>query len=278
MLTVTNNSGGGQPVSMQNIRDTRELLNHYGIPLYLDCCRFVENAYFIKMREPGYKDKSLFEISREMFSSADGCTMSAKKDGLSNTGGFIGTNDDSLAEKAQMMLIITEGFLTYGGLARRDLEALAEGFKEVMDENYMKYRIGQVEYFGNELLKAGVPILQPTGGHAVYIDAKRFAPHIPVEHFPGQSITCEVYRVGGIRSCEIGSVMFGAKDKNNNHVPPSMELVRFAVPRRVYTKSHIDYTVEAITEVYKNRNKLRGLRMIYEAPYLRHFTAKYEYI
>ena len=278
MLTVTNNSGGGQPVSMENIRQTKEVCEQYGLPLFLDCCRFAENAYFIKQREPGYENKSVFEISKEMFSYADGATMSAKKDGMSNTGGFLACNDDELAEKAKTLLIITEGFLTYGGLARRDLEALAEGFKEVMDENYLAYRIGQVEYLGDKLLEAGVPILQPTGGHGLYLDAKRFAPNIAPEHFPGHTISCEVYRISGVRSVEIGSVMFGKKDSEGKHIGPPMELVRFAVPRRVYTKSHIDYTAEAIIEVFNNRDKLRGMKIVWEAPYLRHFTAKFDYV
>ncbi|MBM2814611.1 MAG: tnaA [Ignavibacteria bacterium] len=278
MITVTNNSGGGQPVSMENISQTKELLNSYGIPLYLDCCRFAENSYFIKQKEKGYENKSILEIAREMFSYADGATMSAKKDGLSNTGGFIALNDDKLAEKMKTVLIVTEGFVTYGGLARRDLEALAEGFREVMDENYLKYRIEQVKYFGDLLLAAGVPLLVPTGGHAIYLDAKRFAPHIEPEFFPGQAIACEVYKTGGIRSVEIGSVMFGKKDENGKHIAPPMELVRFAVPRRVYTKSHIDYTAEAIIEVFNNRTQLRKMKIAWEAPLLRHFTAKFEYV
>lgn len=278
MITITNNSGGGQPVSMENIRETKKLLNNYGIPLYLDCCRFAENAYFIKQLEKGYEDKTIKEIAREIFSYADGCTMSAKKDGLSNTGGFIGTNDDSIAEKAKILLIITEGFITYGGLARRDLEALAVGFTEVVDENYLAHRIGQIKYFGDCLTQEGVPILMPTGGHGLYLDAARFAQHIEPEYFPGQSIACEVYKVGGIRSVEIGSVMFGKKDGNGNHKAPAMELVRFAVPRRVYTKSHIEYTAEAIVEVYKKREQLKKMKICYEAPFLRHFTAKFEYL
>jgi len=261
MLTVTNNSGGGQPVSMQNIRETKEVCKKYGIPLYLDCCRFAENAYFIKLREKGYENKTIKEISREMFSYADGATMSAKKDGMSNTGGFIATNDDKLANEAKTLLIITEGFLTYGGLARRDLEALAIGFEEVMEEDYLKYRIAQVKFLGDLLLNSGVPILVPTGGHAVYLDATRFAPHIPAEQFPGHSIALEVYKIGGIRSCEIGSVMFGKKDEDGKHIAPPMELVRFAVPRRVYTKSHIEYTAEAVIEVFKNRDKLKGVKI-----------------
>jgi tyrosine phenol-lyase len=278
MLTVTNNSGGGQPVSMQNIRETKELLKKYGIPLYLDCCRFAENAYFIKKREPGYGNKSIKEIANEMFSYADGATMSAKKDGMSNTGGFLGTNDDKVAELAKTLLIITEGYITYGGLARRDLEALAVGFDEVLDENYLEYRIGQVQYLGDILTEAGVPIIKPTGGHGVYLDAKAFAPHIEPEYYPGQVIACEVYRTGGIRCCEIGSVMFGKKDENGKHIGPSMELVRLAVPRRVYTKSHIDYTAEAVIDVFQRREQLRKIRIAWEAPFLRHFTAKFEYI
>ncbi|MFC2131936.1 tryptophanase, partial [Bacteroidota bacterium] len=278
MLTVTNNSGGGQPVSMQNIRETKEVCKKYGIPLYLDCCRFAENAYFIKQREKGYENKTIIEISREMFSYADGATMSAKKDGMSNTGGFIATHDDKLANEAKTLLIITEGFLTYGGLARRDLEALAIGFYEALEEDYLKYRIAQVKLLGDLLLDAGVPILVPTGGHAVYLDATRFAPHIPAEQFPGHSIALEVYKIGGIRSCEIGSVMFGKKDENGKHIAPPMELVRFAVPRRVYTKSHIEYTAEAVIEVFKNRDKLKGVKIAWEPPFLRHFTAKFEYV
>ncbi len=278
MITVTNNSGGGQPVSMENIRETKKLLSQYGIPLFIDCCRFAENAYFIKKREPGYENKSVKEIAREMFGYADGCTMSAKKDGLSNTGGFIGLNDDTLAEKCKTNLIITEGFITYGGLARRDLEALAVGFDEVLDENYLEYRVGQVQYLGDKLLEAGVPILVPTGGHAVYLDAKRFAPHIAPEYFPGQSITVDLYIRGGIRAVEIGSVMFGKKDENGNHIPPNMELVRLAIPRRVYTKSHIDYTAETIIETFNNRDKLRKMKIVWEVEFLRHFTCKFEYV
>jgi tryptophanase len=278
MITITNNTGGGQPVSMKNIRETKELLMRYGIPLFLDCCRFAENAYFIKMREPGYSDKSILEIAREMFSYADGCTMSAKKDGLSNTGGFIGTNDDELAEKARTLLIITEGFITYGGLARRDLEALAVGFSEVLEESYLQYRINQVKYLGDLLIDAGVPILEPTGGHAVYLDAARFTPHILPAQYPGQTIACEIYKVGGIRVVEIGSVMFGKTDEEGNHIAPNMELVRLAIPRRVYTKSHIEYTAEAVIEVFNKREHLKGMKIIWQAPYLRHFTAKFDYI
>lgn len=278
MITVTNNSGGGQPVSMQNIRETKEVLSKYGIPFYIDCCRFAENAYFIKQREKGYENKTILEIAQEMFSYADGATMSSKKDGLSNTGGFLATNNDKLAEKAKTILIVTEGFPTYGGLARRDLEALAIGFEEVVKEEYLEYRVGQIEYLGNKLLAAGVPIIEPTGGHGVYIDAKRFAPHIAPEFFPGQAICNEIYRLSGVRTVEIGSVMFGKKDENGNHIAPDMELVRLAIPRRVYTQNHIDYIAEAIIEAYKNRESLKKMKITWEAEFLRHFTIKMEYI
>ncbi len=274
MLTVTNNSGGGQPVSMQNIKDVRAVCDRFGLPLFLDACRFAENAMFIKMREPGYANKSVREIAQEMFSYADGATMSAKKDGMSNTGGFLAMNDDDLAGRARTVLIVTEGFPTYGGLARRDLEALAIGLEEVLDENYLTYRLRTIEYFGDRLLEAGVPILEPTGGHAVYLDAKRFAPHIPPEHFPGQAITCALYLEGGIRGVEIGSLMFGSTDASGVFQAPPMELVRLAMPRRVYTQSHVDYCVENIVQVFNNRDKLTGYRIVEEAPYLRHFTAK----
>ncbi|MGI6369243.1 MAG: tryptophanase [Ignavibacteria bacterium] len=278
MITITNNSGGGQPVSMANIRETKEVLSKYGIPLYLDCCRFAENAYFIKTREKGYENKSILEICREMFSYADGATMSAKKDGMSNTGGFIGTNSDQVAEKCRTNLIVMEGFVTYGGLARRDLEALAIGFEEVVDENYLRYRVNQSKELADTITAAGVPIVMPAGAHAIYIDAKRFAPHIKPEHFPGQSIACEIYRISGVRTTEIGSLMFGKKDKDGNHIAPNMELVRLAIPRRVYTKSHMEYIAEAVIEVYKNREKLRPMRLTWEAEYLRHFTCRCEYI
>jgi tyrosine phenol-lyase len=276
MLTVTNNSGGGQPVSMQNIRETKALLKKYSIPLFLDACRFAENAYFIKTREPGYANKSVKEIAQEMFSYADGATMSAKKDGLVNTGGFIAVNDDDLARRARNVLIVTEGFTTYGGLARRDLEAIAVGLHEVVEESYLAYRIRSVAYFGEALIAAGVPILEPPGGHAIYLDATRFAPHIRPEHFPGQAIMAALYEHAGIRSCEIGSVMFGRRDAEGKHVAPPMELVRMAIPRRVYTQSHIDYCIEAVIEVYEKRDAMRPMKMTYEAPTLRHFTAHFE--
>lgn len=278
MLTVTNNSGGGQPVSMANIRAVRNVCNAFNIPLFIDACRFAENAYFIKQRETEFNYTPIPDIVREMFSYADGCTMSAKKDGMVNTGGWIAMNNDNWAEKSRNLLIITEGFTTYGGLARRDLEAIAQGLKEVLDENYLHYRIRSTQYFGDKLTQAGVPILLPTGGHAVYLDASRFASHIPAEQFPGQSIVCELYRHAGIRSVEIGSLMFGKYNENGKHVAPSMELVRLAIPRRVYTQSHIDYCIEAIIDVYNQRENLKGMKLTYESEYLRHFTAHLTYV
>jgi len=275
MITITNNAGGGQPVSMENIRKTKELLSRHRIPLFLDACRFAENAFFIKKRERGYSEKTPREIAREMFSYADGCTFSAKKDALVNMGGFLGVNDDDLATKARNILIVTEGFPTYGGLAGRDLEAIAQGLEEVLDEHYLTYRLRSVEYLGEKLVAAGVPILQPPGGHAIYLDAKAFAPHIPPEEYPGQSIVCELYRWGGIRSVEIGSVMFGKYDKSGRLIPALMELVRLAIPRRVYTQSHIDYVIECVAEVYQRRKELRGYEIVYETPFLRHFTARF---
>jgi tryptophanase len=276
MITVTNNSGGGQPVSMQNIRETKEVCKKYNIPLFLDACRFAENAYFIKLREKGYENKTPLEIAQEMFSYADGATMSAKKDALVNIGGFLALNDEQLAMNSRNLLIVTEGFPTYGGLAGRDLEAVAQGLLEIVDESYLQYRIRSVAYLGEKLVAAGVPIIEPPGGHAIYIDAKRFLPDIPAEQFPGQSIVAELYLEGGIRAVEIGSVMFGKYDKNGKFIPSMMELVRLAIPRRVYTQSHIDYLIEVIVEVYKNRNKLKGYKVTYEAPRLRHFTARFE--
>lgn len=278
MLTITNNSGGGQPVSMENIKATRKVCDKYGLKLFLDACRFAENAYFIKKREKGYENKSVLEIAQEMFSYADGCTMSAKKDALVNIGGFLAMNDDDLAMKCRNVLIVTEGFPTYGGLAGRDLEAIAQGLEEVLEEDYLRYRIRSVEYLGEKLVQSGVPILEPPGGHAIYIDAKRFAPHIPPEQYPGQSIVCELYRKGGIRAVEIGSVMFGKYDNDGKLIPAKLELVRLAIPRRVYTQSHIDYVIEVIQEVYAEREKLRGMKIIEEAPILRHFTAKFDYV
>ncbi len=277
MLTVTNNSGGGQPVSMANIREVKAICAEYGIPLYLDACRFAENAYFIKLREEGYANKSVREIAREMFSYADGCTMSAKKDGLANIGGFLCTNDDRLAEQEKDLLILTEGFPTYGGLAGRDLEAIAVGLQEVLDEDYLQYRFASTRYLGRHLTEAGIPIVQPPGGHAIYIDAGAMLPHIPPLQYPAQALAVELYREAGIRSVEIGSVMFGRRDpRTGEEIPAPMELVRLAIPRRVYTQSHIDYVIEAIVEVYKRREAIRGYRLVWQAPFLRHFTARFE--
>ena len=276
VLTITNNSGGGQPVSMQNIRDVKNVCKKYSILLFLDACRFAENAYFIKLREEGYENKSILEICREMFSYADGSTMSAKKDALVNIGGWLSLNDKELAMKCRNLLIVTEGFPTYGGLAGRDLEAIAQGLEEVVSEHYLHYRIRSIEYLGEKMLSAGIPIIEPPGGHAIYIDAKRFLPNIPPDQYPGQSIVCELYLEGGVRAVEIGSVMFGTYDKNGKLIPAMMELVRLAIPRRVYTQSHIDYVAEVLIEVYKNRNNMKGYKIIYEAPMLRHFTAKFK--
>ncbi len=278
MITVTNNSGGGQPVSMQNVKDVKSVCDKNNLPLFIDACRFAENAYFIKKREKGYEDKSILEIAQEMFSYADGATMSAKKDALVNIGGFLSLNNEELATQCRNLLIVTEGFPTYGGLAGRDLEAVAQGLEEILDENYLQYRIRSTEYLGEKITAAGVPIIEPPGGHAIYIDAKSFLPHVPPYQFPGQSITCELYLEGGIRAVEIGSVMFGKYDENGNVISPPMELVRMAIPRRVYTQSHIDYVAEVVIEVYKNRNKLGGYKFTYEAPMLRHFTARFEKI
>jgi len=266
MLTVTNNSGGGQPVSMANIREVKQICHKHGIPLYIDACRFAENAYFIKLREMGYAEKTPREIAREMFSYADGCTMSAKKDGLANIGGFLCTNNDILAQQERDLLILTEGFPTYGGLAGRDLEAIAVGLNEALAEDYLHYRIASTAFLGNRIAKEGVPIVQPPGGHAIYIDARAFLPHVPVSQFPGVALAVELYLEGGIRSVEIGSLMFG-----NN---ASMDLVRLAIPRRVYTQSHIEYVVEIILDVWRRREKIPGYELVHQAPFLRHFTAR----
>ncbi len=277
MLTVTNNSGGGQPVSMANIREVRAICSRYGLPLYLDACRFAENAYFIKLPEEGYADKSVKEIAREMFSYADGCTMSAKKDGLANIGGFLCTNDDQLAQQEKDLLILTEGFPTYGGLAGRDLEAIAVGLEEVLHEDYLQYRFASIRYLGEHISRAGVPIVQPPGGHAIYIDAKAMLPHIPPLHYPGQALAIELYREAGIRSCEIGSVMHAGKhSESREEMPSAMDLVRLAIPHRVYTQSHIDYVVEAILKVHDRRASIGGYRIISQPRFLRHFTAQFE--
>lgn len=276
MLTVTNNAAGGQPVSMANIRATRDLAKSHGIPLFLDACRFAENAWFIQQREEGYRDASLMDIAREMFSYADGCTMSAKKDGLANIGGFLALQDDDLAARARSMLILTEGFPTYGGLAGRDLEAIAQGLLEVLDEDYMRYRIRSVEFLGEHLAAAGVPIVEPPGGHAIYVDAGRFLPHIPPHEFPGQALVCALYLEGGIRAVEVGSVMFGRRGPDGEFIPARNELVRLAIPRRVLTQSHVEYVVEVVLEVQKRREEICGLRFAREAPILRHFTSTFE--
>jgi tryptophanase len=270
MVTVTDNSGGGQPVSLENIRAVRGICHRHGIPLFLDACRFAENAYLIKLREAGQAHRSAREIAQEMFSLADGATISAKKDGLVNIGGVLLIRDDALARRANDLLILTEGFVTYGGLSGRDLEAMAQGFQEVLEEDYLQYRIRSIAYLGEHLLAAGVPIIEPPGGHAIYIDAAAVSPHIPRDQFPGQALLVALYRHAGIRAVEIGSVMFGA----GSHAP--LELVRLAIPRRVYTQSHIDYVVESVVEVYRQRQTLRGLRIVEAPPTLRHFTAKFE--
>jgi tyrosine phenol-lyase len=270
MLTLTNNSGGGQPVSLANIREVRAVCDEYKLPLIIDACRFAENAWFIKTREEGYADKPVKEIVQEIFSLADGCTMSAKKDALVNIGGFLCLNNDDWAQSARNLLILTEGFPTYGGLAGRDLEAIAVGLEEVVHEDYLHYRIRSTEYLGEKINQAGVPIVLPVGGHAVYIDAENMLPHIPKEQFPGQALAVELYKAGGIRGVEIGSVMFGKAAK--------MELVRLAIPRRVYTQSHIDYVIEVILEVNARKDKIRGMKITWQPPALRHFTAKFDYV
>jgi tryptophanase len=277
MVTVTNNSGGGQPVSMANIREVKAICARDGIPLYLDACRFAENAYFIKLREAGYADKSVKEIAGEMFALADGCTMSAKKDGLANIGGFLCTNDDQLAQQEKDLLILTEGFPTYGGLAGRDLEAIAVGLEEVLHEDYLQYRFASIRYLGEHISREGVPIVQPPGGHAIYIDARAMLPHIPPLQYPGQALAVELYREAGIRSCEIGSVMHAEKhSESGEEMPAAMDLVRLAIPHRVYTQSHIDYVVEAILQVHERRESIGGYRIISQPKFLRHFTAQFE--
>ena len=267
MITLTNNSGGGQPVSMANIEAVRAITSRHGIPLYLDACRFAENAWFIKRDEPGYADWTPRDIARKMFSLADGCTFSAKKDAFANIGGFLCTNDSRLAEQEMNLLILTEGFPTYGGLAGRDLDAIAVGLEEVLHPAYLEYRIASTAYLGRHIADQGVPIVEPPGGHAIYIDAGRMLPHIPRSRFPGQALAVELYRHAGVRSVEIGTVMFGQEARH--------ELLRLAIPRRVYTQSHIDYLVEAILEVNERRHQIRGLEIVSEPPFLRHFTARF---
>jgi tyrosine phenol-lyase len=277
LLTITNNSGGGQPVSMANIRAVSEVCREHGIPFYIDACRFAENAYFIQQREEEYRERSPLQIAREMFSLADGCTMSAKKDGMANIGGFLATNDDALAQQGRNLLILTEGFPTYGGLAGRDLDAVAVGLREALQEDYLTYRVTSTAYLGDHIARAGVPIVQPPGGHAVYIDAAAFLPHLPPLHLPGQALVAELYREAGIRAVEIGTVMFGRRDPDTGEeTPGAQELVRLAIPRRVYTQSHIDYVVEAILEVWRRREGIGGYQFMEQAPILRHFTARFE--
>jgi len=267
MITVTNNSGGGQPVSMANIEAVRRIAARHGIPLYLDACRFAENAWFIKQHEPGYADWTPKQIAQKMFSLVDGCTFSAKKDAFANIGGLLCTNDDRLAEQETNLLILTEGFPTYGGLAGRDLDAIAVGLQEVLDPDYLEYRIASTAYLGRHIADNGVPIVEPPGGHAIYIDAGRMLPHIPRDRFPGQALAIELYRFAGVRSVEIGSVMFG---EHATH-----ELLRLAIPRRVYTQSHIDFLVEAILEVNRNRDRIRGVEIESQPQFLRHFSARF---
>jgi len=277
MLTITNNSGGGQPVSLENIRQTRALLNRYRIPLFFDACRFAENCFFVKEREPGYASKSILDIARELFRYGDGCTMSAKKDGLVNIGGFLSLNDDRWTQDITNMLILVEGFPTYGGLAGRDLEAMARGLREVLDEDYLSFRVGQVRYLGELLNQAHVPILKPIGGHAVYLNAKEFLPHLPQDQFPAQSLAVALYREFGIRGVEIGTLMFGQKEAATGRtIHPELEMVRLAIPRRVYTNMQITYVAESIIELYRRRERIHGLTLTYEAPMLRHFTARFE--
>jgi tryptophanase len=275
MLTVTNNAGGGQPVSLQNIRATAEIARRHGKPLVIDGCRFAENAWFIKCREPGQGSRSVKEIVRDMFAVADGMTMSAKKDAFANIGGWLALNDDALAAAARNRLILTEGFPTYGGLAGRDLDAIAVGLAEIVDEEYLRYRVRTNEYIGEKLAALGVPIVQPVGGHAVFVDARRFLPHIPPLEYPGHALAIALYELGGIRACEIGTVMFGQKP-DGTETPAEMDLVRLAMPRRVYTQSHADYLVEVFEEVVRRRATLRGLRIVFQPPQLRHFTARFE--
>jgi tryptophanase len=276
MITVTNNSGGGQPVSLENLRSVREVCERFGIPLFLDACRFAENAWFIKLREPGYADRTPHEIAREMFSLADGCTFSAKKDGLANIGGFLAMHDAELAGRCRNLLILTEGFPTYGGLAGRDLEAIATGLEEVMDEEYLRYRIRSTAYLADKADAAGVPIVKPPGGHAVYLDAGGLLPHIPPSQYPAQALAVELYRDGGVRGVEIGSVMFGKPLEDGTEEPAAMELVRLAVPRRTYTQSHIDYVAEVVLSVAERASDITGYRIVDSAPWLRHFSARFE--
>lgn len=276
MLTVTNNTGGGQPVSMKNIKEVSKIAEQYDLPFFFDACRFAENAYFIKRRENGYEDKSIREITEEMFTYVDGFTFSAKKEGLVNIGGLIGIRDEELHKKCKNLSIIVEGFPTYGGLACRELSAMAEGIREATRESYQKYRYQQVQYLGEKLLENDIPIIEPAGGHAVFVDAKRFLPHIPQEKFPAQALTTELYKESGIRAVELGTSAFGETDEDGNIIPAQMETMRLAIPRRVYTLNHLDYVVESLSEIYEKREKLRGMKRTYAPELLGHFMAEFE--
>lgn len=276
ILTVTNNSGGGQPVSMENAKEIKAICNKYNVLYLLDCCRIAENAWFIKDREEAYRKTRYRDIAKEMFELSDGAIMSAKKDALVNMGGFLALKDGALADACNSLLIITEGFTTYGGLSGRDMEAIAIGLEEVFHADYLHYRIKSTAYLGEHLEKIGIPIMRPTGGHAVYIDAKALYPQIPPHQYPGQALVCELYKIGGIRSVEIGSVMFGKYDNSGDLIPASMELVRLAIPRRVYTQSHMEYVIEVFEEIWKNKEDVRGIEIVKETKFLRHFTAHME--
>lgn len=278
ILTVTNNSGGGQPVSMANAKAVSAVCKENNIRFILDACRIAENAWFIKNQEEGYADKTYKEIAQEMCDLADGCVMSAKKDALVNMGGFLALKDLDLAVQCRTILIITEGYATYGGLSGRDMEAIAQGLEEVFEADYLDYRIKSTAYLCEHLHRLGVPVVRPAGGHAVYVDAKKFYPHIPVDQYPGQALVCDLYLKGGIRTCEIGSVMFGKYDENGDLVPAAMELVRLALPRRVYTQSHLDYVIETFEALLLERAQARGFKITYEPPFLRHFTARFEQV
>ncbi len=278
MVTVTNNSGGGQPVSMANIRDISRISRTAGIPFYIDACRFAENSFFIKLNEPGYANTAPIDIAREMFGYADGCTMSAKKDAFGNIGGFLCTNDAELATQERTLLVITEGFPTYGGLAGRDLDAIAVGLREVLDEHYLDYRLLSTRYVVERLHAAGIPVVRPAGGHAVYLDARRFLPHIEPLQYPGQSLSVELYIEGGIRAVEIGTVMFGSNPHTGEENPARLDLVRLAIPRRVYTQSHMDYVLEVINLVWERRKEIRGMKIVKAPKFLRHFTAEFDWL
>lgn len=278
MVTITNNTGGGQPVSLENLRGVSQIYHRYGIPFIIDACRFAENSYFIKLREPGMQNRAVRSIAQEIFSLADGCLMSGKKDGLVNIGGFIALKEEKWVNHLRNNLILTEGFPTYGGLAARDLEAFAVGLEEVLDEDYLAYRLAVARYMAEGLNKVGIPTVQPPGGHAVYVDVRKFLPHILPEQFPGQALVVELYLSEGIRTCEIGSVMFGKKDSSGRFVPPDMDLVRLAFPRRVYTQSHFDYILEGMESISRRKDSIRGMKFSYEPPFLKHFTARFEYV